>query len=57
MKKLTLIVAGFPGVALAHGAHAPVPGAAHGMAHSGIGVGLALIVIAGLAAWAMRVRS
>ena len=35
MKRLVLIATGFPSVALAHGAHAPVPEAMHGTAHAG----------------------
>ena len=57
MKKLALVAAGLPGMSLAHGAHAPVPEAAHVAAHSGVWAGVALIVVVGVALWATRVRS
>ena len=57
MKRLALIATTLPGMSLAHGAHAPVPEAVHGLAHVELWAALAIIAIAGVAAWAMRVRS
>ncbi|NHX27233.1 hypothetical protein HA397_25025 [Escherichia coli] len=45
MKKLVALSAVFPGAALAHGAHAPVPEAAHGLAHAGGVLAGAVIVL------------
>ncbi|MEM9250240.1 MAG: hypothetical protein AAGB05_16290 [Pseudomonadota bacterium] len=57
MKNLTILVTTLPSMAMAHGAHPPVADAAHSAAHTGIWTGLAMIVAAGVAAWAIRVRS
>jgi hypothetical protein len=57
MKKLTLIAAGLPGAALAHGAHPPVEETLHATAHSGMWVGIGLVVVVGVVIWATRVRS
>ena len=46
MKRLLAAIVLIPGAALAHGAHPPVPEAAHGAAHAGPLVGLALIAVA-----------
>ena len=51
MKRLALITVFAPGAALAHGAHAPVPEVAHGFAHTGPVVGLALIAVTFGAGW------
>ena len=57
MKKLITLIALTPAAALAHGAHAPVPEAAHGAAHIGINVGLALIAVAVVLGIVQRLRS
>jgi len=57
MKKIAVLAAGLPGMAVAHGAHAPVAEAAHGAAHVGVYAGVALVVVLGVVVWAMRVRA
>lgn len=47
MKKLLFLTAIVPGGAFAHGVHAPVPEASHGLVHAAPVIGLAVIVIAG----------
>ncbi|BBU54915.1 hypothetical protein KU6B_11800 [Mameliella alba] len=46
MKRLVTLMTVLPGAALAHGGHAPVPEAAHGMTHTAPLLGGALIVAA-----------
>ena len=46
MKRLVTLMTVLPGAALAHGGHAPVPEAAHGMTHAAPLLGGALIVAA-----------
>lgn len=48
-----------PGVAAAHGGHPPATGFVHDLAHLalGLGGGAAVLVIIGVALWAIRVRS
>lgn len=57
MKKLALALVVSPSALLAHGAHLPVPEAAHGMAHGGLQAGLAIIALAALAVVVRRFRS
>ena len=57
MKKLATVLALAPTALLAHGAHAPVPEAAHGMAHMGLNTGLALIALAVIVGVVRRFRS
>ncbi len=57
MRKLATLIALAPTSLLAHGAHAPVPEAAHGMAHLGINVGLAIIALAAVVGLVRRFRS
>ena len=56
MKRLTLsaLISALPVAALAHGGHAPVPEAAHGMVHFGPLAGLALIATAAVLALMRR---
>jgi hypothetical protein len=50
MKKLTVLLMLVPGLAAAHGAHAPMPEAAHGLAHATpVLAGAILAVAIGLA--------
>ncbi|MDJ0992746.1 MAG: hypothetical protein QNI90_04175 [Dinoroseobacter sp.] len=50
MKKLITLSLLAPGTALAHGGHAPVPEAAHGLVHGAAPFGLMIVafVVAGL---------
>ena len=54
MKKLTLVFATLPGALLAHGGHAPLPEAAHVIAH--LGPILGAVVIAGAVGLALAQR-
>lgn len=45
MKRFATLGLLAPGTALAHGAHAPVPDAAHGLAHAGPVLVAAVIVL------------
>lgn len=54
MKKLTLLLAGFPGAVLAHGGHAPLPEPAHSVSHAAPVLGI--IVIAAALALALTQR-
>lgn len=54
MKTLLTLAVLLPGAAFAHGGHAPLPEAAHGMTHAG--PVLAVIVIAVAAFLALRNR-
>jgi len=57
MKRLALALALAPSGLLAHGAHPPVAEAAHGMAHVGLNVGLAIVALAAVLALLRRIRS
>ena len=47
MKKLVTLFTVLPGLALAHGNHAPVPEAAHGLAHA-VPVLVGAVILAGV---------
>lgn len=57
MKRLTLLLTLAPGMALAHGAHAPLPEPAHAMTHAGPVLGAIVITLAIGLALAQRWRS
>jgi len=57
MKKLATVIALSPTTLLAHGGHAPVPEATHGMAHLGVNLGLSLIALAVVVGLVRRFRS
>ncbi len=57
MKRLTFLLTLSPGVALAHGGHAPLPEPAHAMSHAGPVLGAIVIALAIGLALAQRWRS
>ncbi|MEX0339107.1 MAG: hypothetical protein AB3N11_08725 [Arenibacterium sp.] len=57
MKRFATLTILFPGAALAHGGHAPVPEAAHALSHAGPAVGALVIVLATGLALTQRWRS
>jgi len=57
MRTLILAASLAPSTLLAHGAHAPVPETVHGVAHSGLHAGLAIVAAAALVALVRRFRS
>lgn len=50
MKTLITLAVLLPGAAFAHGGHAPLPEAAHGMTHAAPLLGVALIAVAAVLA-------
>lgn len=57
MKRLTFLLTVAPGLALAHGGHAPLPEPAHAVSHAGPVVGVIVIAMAIGLALAQRWRS
>ena len=57
MKRLTLLLTLSPGLAMAHGGHAPVPEAPHAMTHAGPVLGTLVVALAIGLALAQRWRS